>query len=456
MRDTIVYVKCSVKITLSDGTEINLTYKDENNYIKSLDIVESARSENRNPVGVINSNTMKLEVVSMDRKLVPDNEESPYFGRMNNSAVINITLVDNDSDELGDVEFNSFYVSNWESRTTSDEYNHVIIEAVDLLSIVGKNEMPIAEINSLVVTDLHFIRRLEAINSKLIDKYKIKYNSDDIKFPAFAFRSRHYLIDPKCVRDWLNIMSQSTLTNIYLRRDDHLVTDYLLDDTPSQSVCTWRDTENILRASVENGEQVNYNAVKVGYISDSIGKEIELCKVTDQTLAVGVNRINDINFNSNIYRITRYAIRTDSFDLLDNFSIEYSKRDASISINNSGDDAVVCDIVIYGQERKENTLYIRQRLSDDDSGETLEIVNKILLAGSTKLFTQGLIQLIGSKKNSLSVTGYFNPRVQVGDIVYVDAGHTIYTEGYYKVLELNWSITSIIKCSARLSKIIGG
>ena len=66
MTDLIERVKCSVIITLSDNTEIDISLSaigeatNLTNYITEIDIDESTNTQNNNPVGVVSSNTLKL------------------------------------------------------------------------------------------------------------------------------------------------------------------------------------------------------------------------------------------------------------------------------------------------------------------------------------------------------------------------------------------------------------
>ena len=121
MTDLIERVKCSVIITLNNGTEIDISLStvgektNLTNYITDINIDESTNTQNNNPVGVVSSNTLKLVLNSMDRSLFPENVNSKYYGLMNNTATVKVTLEDVD----GTVEFNTFYVSNWKSNITT-------------------------------------------------------------------------------------------------------------------------------------------------------------------------------------------------------------------------------------------------------------------------------------------------------------------------------------------------
>ena len=140
MKQLVDKVSCSVIITLEDGTNIDISLVTGGsisaikNYITSLEVLESTNAQNKNPVGVVSSNTVKITLNSNDRTLLPDNEQSPYYGKMNTNAKVKVTVTDDD----GSVTFNTFYVSSWVSNISSDNPTQVVIEATDLLSIINK------------------------------------------------------------------------------------------------------------------------------------------------------------------------------------------------------------------------------------------------------------------------------------------------------------------------------
>lgn len=459
MTNFIDKVKCQVTIKLSNGTDIDVSYaqlgekSNENNYITSIEILESAATNNKNPVGVVNSNILKINLNSINMNLVPDNEKSPYYGYMDNTAMIKIILEDADSEELGNVEFNDFYVSSWTSNISSDSAYEVVIEATDLLSIVNKNDTPNTDLVKNANTKEIFIDMLNKLNSNLDDKYKIKYNVSEIAFNAFPLLE-YNLFDASNFGTWLNILSQSTLTNIYYTRSNRIVTDYCLDDTAKESVCNLSDKVNIVRAYVDRGGLVSYSGVKVNYILNTVNNSDELVRLNNQVLVPGINTFENISVANKVYKVNYIVIDADSYTAVTNINIEYSRSDAKLTINNNNNENVNCNIIIYGQTLKENKLFVAKYKSTNKSGETLEVTNSILPANYIMSFANNLLSLIGIKNSALTIEGYFNPRIKLGDTVYIDAESSINCKGYYKVVELKWNISSVIKCEAKVIKTI--
>lgn len=454
MTELVERVSCSVIITLNDGTEIDVSLStvgslsNITNYITSINLVESTNTANQNPVGVVSSNTLKLVLKSNDRSLIPDNEDSVYYGRMDNTAIINVTLEDED----GEIEFNTFYISSWVSNTTSSNPNQVTIEATDLLSIINKNSVPSSELLKNVSTNEIFISTINKLNASLEEKYRIQYDVNDIDFSAYpTLEITNFEADR--MGTWFNILSQSTLTNVYYTRDNKLVTDYCLDDAAGESVCTLSDKVNITNASVDKGGLVGYTGVKVNYILNTINNLTELTTLREQVLNPGDNTFDNIDLGNKIYKLGYISVNTDSKTVIEVVSLTYGKNTATIVLRNNTESVISCNISIFGQTLKENKLFVT-RTKSNSSNEILEVTNSIVPVGYINKFANELLSLIGIKASALKISGFFNPRIKLGDIVYVDVESSINTKGYYKVTELNWKISNTIKCEAKVIKTI--
>ena len=455
MTELVDKVQCNIRITLSDGTEIDINNSISNqsnsniaNYITDVSLDENLNAQNNNPVGVVSSNTLKISLNSNDRSLFPDNSNSPYYGKMDNSARVYLTLIDND----GTITFNTFYVSNWTTSISSSTPYRVIIECTDLLSIICKNNIENILITDNLSTSEALIYMLDRYNASIEDKYKVHYNTNDIKFDNF----NHIVldnIDSENIGSWFNILSQSTLTNLYIDRDDLFKTDNCLDDKASESVCTLSDKINITQASVDSGGLVRYNGVKTNYIVNSLNGISQIINMNGQSLSGGSNKINDINFSQRVYKVTGICLNVHNSIPVDITDFTYNQRRAKLELYNNSGDIVNVDIVISGQTFMENTLSIT-KLNDSSSNEILEVTNKLLSADDAEIFTSNLLKLCGLRNSSLTVTGFINPRIKLGDTVYVDLESSINTKGYYKVVGINMKINNIIKTTLKLIKII--
>ena len=455
MTELVDKVQCNIRITLSDDTEIDINNSISNksnsniaNFITDVSLDEKLNAQNNNPVGVVSSNTLKISLNSNDRSLFPDNSNSPYYGKMDNSARVYLTLKDND----GTITFNTFYVSNWTTSISSSTPYRVIIECTDLLSIICKNNIENILITDNLSTSEALIYMLDSYNASIEDKYKVHYDASSIKFDNF----NHIVldnIDSENIGSWFNILSQSTLTNLYIDRDDLFKTDNCLDDKASESVCTLSDKINITQASVDSGGLVRYNGVKTNYIVNSLNGISEIINMNGQSLKGGSNKINDIKFSQRVYKVTGICLNVHNSIQVDITDFTYNQRRAKLELYNNSGDTVNVDIIISGQTFMENTLSIT-KLNDSSSNEILEVTNKLLSADDAEIFTSNLLKLCGLRNSSLSVTGFINPRIKLGNTVYVDLESSINTKGYYKVVGINMKISNTIKTTLKLIKII--
>lgn len=454
MTDLVTNVKCSITIILRDNTEISIqlnndiNLKDLKNYITAIDVNEDMCVQNNNPVGVVSSNTLKIELNSLDMSLFPENLVSVYHGLMDNTARINLKLDYID----GIVDFGTYYVSNWYSNISSSNPYKVIIEATDLLSIIGKNKVPSGIITQNLSTKDAFIYMLDSLNKGLSNEYKIQYNENNIDFSEFD-KIEYDNLDTGDMSLWLNTISQCTLTNIYIDRNNEIKTDYCLDDANELSVATLSDKVNILNASVDTAGLVKYTGVKTNYITNSINNMSKITSVGNQLLKPGVNVFDDINFGSKVFRVNAIRLMSAVSSKLEISKIQYDKRNCSIEIINSNEEDVECSIEIYGQTLKENKLNFTA-VKENSSNEILEVNNILIMPEYVEKFTNGLVSLIGIRNSSLSLNGFFNPAIKLGDKVYIDVSSSINTEGYYKVIGLQWKIGNTIKCTAKLIKTI--
>ena len=455
MTELVDKVQCSIRIALNDGTKIgiNNNISDQSssnvkNFITDIGLDEKLNAQNNNPVGVVSSNTLKILLNSNDRSLFPDNVNSPYYGKMDNSAIIYLTLIENNEPII----FNTFYVSNWTTSITSSTPYRVIIECTDLLSIICKNNIENIIITDNLSTSEALIYILDRYNASIEDKYRVHYNTSDIKFANF----NHIVldnIDSENIGNWFNILSQSTLTNLYIDRDDLFKTDNCLDDKASESVCTLSDKINITQASVDSGGLVRYNGVKTNYIVNSLNGISEIIKMNGQSLNGGSNKINDINFNQRVYKVTGVSLNVHNSVPVDITNFTYNQRRANLELYNNSGDNVNVDIIISGQTFMENKLSIT-KLNNSSSNEILEVTNKLLSADDVNIFASNLLKLCSLRNSSLSVTGFINPRIKLGDTVYVDLESSINTKGYYKVVGINMKINNTIKTTLKLIKLI--
>lgn len=448
MTDFINVVNYKVIIYFSNSQTYTLKSEHTSNetYIESLNIEENLAVNNQNPVGVVSTNTVKISIDSEDLLFIPSNKNSKYYGYMNNTAYLDIFIIES-GEELS---FGRYYISNWENNATSENPYHVIIEGTDLLGIINKNRVPTTELRKdMLITDT-LDNIIVELNKKLDEKYKVKYDKTSWTFGPYT-KLDYNNIDADDMGTWFNILSQSTLTNLYYNRENMLETDYCLDDKKSDIVCNIHGDKNVLSVNIDKGGLVGYSNIKVNYILNEINNNTQLVELRDQALTPGENRFDNIELNGKVYKITSVKIKTDQKEPAIKTSITYDKKIVSLVIDNKSKQKANCSIVIYGQTLKENKLYITKNKTGGN--DTLEVTNRLLPKEYIDRFANGLLSILGIKDSSISVTGYFNPRIKLGDQVDVKISRLNLT-GPYKIIGLSWKIQGSIECTAKLIKTI--
>lgn len=443
-----------IKIIFKNNTSIELKLlnevginKDEN-IITNAKIVETLNVQNSNPVGVISSNTLKLDIRSNDKSLIPDNENSPYFGLMNESAYIDVSVIESGQT----LKFGRYFVNKWYSLTDMSNKYKVNIECTDIISILSKNLIPDIQIRKKDKLSEILKNIMDKINNKSIEKYKVIVDQNNIKFPDFD-SVEYYNISVTNMSDLLNTIAQSTLTNIYINRNNEFICDYVADDTKTESVGNIDENMAILSAQSNKNDSTTYTGVKTNYFKYSVNKPDSIGGISEQALEIGDNQLNNIVSNGNIYKLNYVSVIGDNTSNIVIKELTYNKNKIDMLI--SASEKCNCEIDIFGQSINENQLY--ETLGDTDSDNTtLEVTNRLIDATLVKLFNTKLLKVISLKNSKLQIKAFLDPRAKLGDIVYINTEKLLGVKGYYKIYKLEWEFDTSLKCNIELIKVFEG
>lgn len=415
---------------------------DRPNYITDMSVIETEYTESNSPVGVLTSNTFEVSLVSLDRSLIPENKNSPYFGYMDATAKLEVGVII-DGEE---VSFGYQYINNWSSSATSDDKYGIRIESSDIISTLIKSVLP--DIDIEINIDM-----VDVLN-RLADKINTTYNRN-IKF-EYNGKGKYSLlnnndIDASNIGDYLNTIAMSCLVNMYTDRTMDDTVKVIDCDSSDESDITLSDKVEVEYASIESGSLVGYSGVKVGYSLFSVNKSNELTSLKGINLIPGENNINDIKIGPGVYKLLYVSIidsgeNTESVTIDD---IKYNSNTANLKITNSNTENVAVDIVIYGQKLTENNLY---KLKGDDS-DLVYVENKLVNINNINRYTDDLYSLLNNRAKSVVVEGSFDPRkIRLNSKVFLDCNDSIYIDGEYKIKELQWQIGDRLECKATLIK----
>lgn len=443
-----------ININLSNGETVTVEQLkmgdiDTNvNVISSIKITEELSVVNKNPLGSIAYNNITIRIQSGDNSLTPENKESPYYGYMNSTAILSVLV----EDDEGEIEFGTFYVDRWYSNISSEERKSITIEGSGYMKSISKMLLPSMQIRKNQYIRDYVLELISKQNEKLSDRYKIQVD-EDISFGEYEVMEFSD-IEASTIGEALETISQCTLTNVYIDRDNKLKTDYCFDDTPSGDEYVLGDCVNIKRIKVGDGGLSDYTGVEVKYSSYIVNNISTLAQLDNQKLESGDTEFNNISSNSKIFKLLSVSVDSDSKDDILIKSVQYDRNKLNVVIHNSSEEEANANILFTGQTLNENQLSVEKYISDE-KGTCLSVTNNIIGASNIDSFANKLLSLIGTKNTTVQASGWFNGRMKLGDIVYLDAEKTINTKGYYKVIGLEWLIETTLQCTAKLIRLVG-
>jgi len=460
MQNIVQSVKTHLLFHFSNGAtyELPLATNNDNQslstYGTSVKLKEELykRSSN-NIVGNIVGNTLNIDLVSKDRLLIPMNEDSIYYGYMNDTAYVDINC-DVVDDNMYSVYLGRYMVDTWEADNSSSNSNVVHISCVDVMSRIKNIAINKLRLRRNISFNDYIKVVINKLNTILPSHMRILYTDEDLNI----FRNSPYTwqmyfnnIDRDNVENLFNCIAKYTISYIWIDRDRHIKTDHLLDDTPQESVGILSGTSNVLSYGTLSGDFDKFSGVRVKYISSLNTKDTELLKIDDMVLNSGETPFTDQKLNSSkvwdVHTIdveckkgkgviTSFLNYKDSID----FTVETQKKTKTT-------------ITVYGTVADETYNTIERYKDDNNKDAVVEIENRVLRSDIISTYVDGLVNLMSMKNNQVYAEGYINPRVKLGDLIQLQ-GYNMNINDYYKVVGLEYTLGTNYRCKATMIKTI--
>ena len=461
MQANVKNVKTLIKIIFKDGSTydlpcVNKNYMTENlkTYCTSVKLDEKLyASSSSNIVGNICANTLDIELISNDKLLSPTNENSPYYGMMNDTAMVEIKayIVDEDYTE----NMGTYFVSAWDGGLNADTSNEISISCVDLLSKIKNISLNNIRLRRNIKFNDYLKAVIDELNLGLPDSMKILYSDEDLNI----FRNSRYdwdmyfnNIDRADIETIFNCVAKDTISYIWIDRDRHLKTDHLLDDEAGESVCGLSGSIQILEYGLQSGGIDSYSGVKVEYIEEVLYEDKQLLQLQNIQLLKGDNAILNQTLNSSsVYKINLIEIECEDGSYAFCYSQDYYKNIINMYIDS--ENKTLATITVYGTVINESCNVIERYIDDDNKNDVVEISNKVLYKGNINTYVDGTLNLISMKRGLVQAKGWINPRVRLGNTVYME-GSRLGIKDYYKVIGLKFTFGSSYRCIALLMRVI--
>lgn len=460
MIEVVHNVKAEIKIKFNNGSEYTVPVsngKDSlDNYCRQLNIDEQLyQRSSSNIIGSVCGNTLSIELTSKNKLLVPNYNSSTYYGYMDDTATIDVTLYVVEQGKQEKVFMGTYFVTSWEGGTSSSQDGEVSITAVDLFS----------KIKNMALKDVHVQRNLSfstylttlvgVINNRLTNNMHIKLDDNSVEIyrnSSYDWQMEINNFDLDSIEKLFNNIANDSISYIWIDRDMYLRTDHLLDDTIGESVAELNGSKNLLTYSVKTGDIDKYRGVNVKYINNVSYASGEILNISNVQLNKGLNTLSEQKLSkSNISNVDLIEIICETGEAN---SLGFDLYKDTMNLNVYSDTKTIACIKVYGTYIVEDYAYIERYKNSGDKNSVIEVENRSLRKELINTYADGLINLMDMKDNEVECSGFINPGIRLADTVRF-IGSKFMIDSYYKVIGLKFSVSSgNYNCDAQLIKVI--
>lgn len=453
MNNIVHNVTTEATIYFANGTSFSVPMSDPlqqglSNYCTSISIKEQLYSQNNNNVvGNVCANTLSMKLISKDGLLISSNDQSTYYGYMNNTAYIDVAVTgdDNVRTVLG-----RYFVEAWENGVTASTANEVNISAVDLLGKIKNISLRKIRLQRNLSIQTYLKSILDKLNSELPSTMQIQYNLSDLNIfhnSGYNWQLLYNNIDRDTFENVLNNIAQNTLSHLWIDRNRYFKTDWLLDDSQEQHVCDVSGSTNVLDYGTNIADTSKASGIEVTYIDNVSYNDKELASIKDYSLNSGVNQINNANLNSD------KILSVNTIETINQTGtskcVSFFNYKNSIDLKILSTASSVADIKIWGTVINEITNIVTMYKSNSDKNNIIQIDNRILRKELIQTYATGLLNLISLDNANIYVEGFINPQVKIGDMVSV-VGSKLGIDADYKVIGVELTLGTSYRCRLQL------
>ena len=448
MLNKVDAVKTKILINFANGEQyelplVNVNYmtEDLNTFGTSVKLNEQLYSSSSdNIVGNVCGSTLNIELVSNDMLLIPNNENSIYFGYMNAEEIT--------------VELGRYYVDTWESGAQANRAKEVSINCVNLMSKIKNMSLDRVRLYRNMKFNDYLKIIIDNLNSRLPEHMQILYTEEDLKiFRNSSYEWQMYFnnIDRTDVETLFNAIAKYTVSYIWIGRDRHIKTDHLLDDSVKESVCEISGYTNLYEYTNRSGDIDKYSGVKVKYIENISYEDKELLSLNEIQLYKGNNTLNNQRLNSDkVADIHTIEITCDTGKAV---CVSFDNYKNSMNMVIKAFNTCKATIKVYGKVINETYGEIEKYIDDSNKNTMLEIENRVLTKKLINSYVTGLVGLMSMKNNRIQANGYINPRVELGNTLKF-TGSRFNISDYYKVIGMQFTLGRAYRCNINLLKTI--
>jgi hypothetical protein len=376
--------------------------------VVDIHLLEEARAESDNPLGLVSSNEITISFRNDDRAFTPTNPASPYYGKLRPNVLVKPYLgVETSPGVFEWVPLGVFRTGDWSAPSDSVE---ATITCYDKLYEIGNKDVPM----------------LPAVAETTI------YGLFGLLFQALGLSSSDYLIDPSLnqpvrigwlpkgkVKDALQTLAVAGNCSVMVDRYGIIrVRSNFVSGSP---VAVLTDNDQIISAENPQKYLDTYNVVKVNYKSPYLKPLDSLLKIDSLTVPNGGITLQNIEFSSSpvvvVDQVKIIGAKNSAIT-----SMQYGAWAITIEIANPGPDETVSLEVTGRAAGMINSAYTAK---DDASvalwGEKKLEIDNVLIQdlNATKTYADMLLNLLKDPYANFSLNIRGDPALEVGDTIKV-------------------------------------
>lgn len=424
--DSIVY-----EIDTNDSTEKSII---------NISVNEDESISSGNPIGIISSNSLYIEMYDKTGIISIYNKKSPYYNYMKNGVKIELYVVYKEyteGDVLLEIEelYGVYYTTDWDTPYSSGSGNVTTISAQDKIQYIGSKEVPkLPTYSGVSIRDL--IKQVFNGIGITDDEYRID-ESLDMTIP-------YGITVGIKVRDFLNEITQVLLARIHLDGN-------IINIVPALG--TYNNSYVIEDGYFNNmaiGNNANNTYTKIRLYYDKVGNsEIDtIATINNVTLTTGLNEFNSIKFNSKVFSISQVYIEAPKVyknkkvvigDI--NWTAYQDGVDIKVN-NNTGINVDNVNIIIDGLKLNTTEATAELTIEDSEVPYILDITNSMIqdTYSATKLVSD-IAKYLRKMKKIIQVDTQLTIKAQPGDRLQIKSSNANY-KGYYRIIGCKTNLAS--------------
>lgn len=441
----------------------------DSNFITGLSLSEDESETSGNPLGILTSNSISISIFDAYNRLMPSNEDSPYYGYMRNGTKVELEIA---YDGIKYEPYGTFYVNDWTTGWANGSNDVAIISASDRLEFIYNIGVPKLGVYSGISISTLLINLFIGL-----EKIGVEGNSGDIIYgnsipnvsvgnlgdyyvneeeigiyrkESSSWRLLYY-IDKRLnlsltfgitvgskVGEVLNSIAQALIARVVLDRAD------VLRLVPALEV--YGDTYILDDDVFENGKSLHnssniYNKAKVNYAQLGDSKVDTLIENYGFTLKLGENRFNGLRFKGKSLTVEEIYFDTpdtvgDVEVVLDNLRYQAYQDGIDVTVTNNSGVEVKCDLIING--RLINSIEASEET--DILGSDTKVANEFILdttmlqnSDDAKKLANDISLYLEKMNKLVTISTLLTPRASTGDKVIVSTSNKEFN-GNYKII----------------------